>query len=100
MFGAIAVGLGGAAVVAGTVVASVAAARYADLDCPNDACGPTLHDDARAYNDLRIPSGVTIAVGALVASVGIVFLVYGATDEQRFVGVEVGPSGLGLRGRF
>lgn len=100
LFGGIAVGVGGAAVVAGSVVAIIAAAKYADLECPDDSCPPELHEDARAYNDLRIPSGVTILAGSVLAFTGAVFLINGINDDDKFVAVEIGPQSVGLRGRF
>lgn len=100
LFGGIALGVGGAAVVAGTVVAIIAAVRYGDLECPDDACPPERHEDARDYNALRIPSGVTIFAGSVLALTGLVFLVNGMSDDDKFVAVEVGPGSLSLRGRF
>jgi hypothetical protein len=100
VFGIVAVSVGGAALLAGSIVAAVAAAKYGDLDCPDDVCPDDLVDDMASYNDLRIPSGVTIAVGGLVTFIGSVFLANGLTDEKGYVALEVGPGTLGVEGRF
>lgn len=99
LFGGIAMGVGGAAILAGSIVGIVAASRYADIDCPNDVCAPDQLDEAEDYNDLRIPSGVTVAAGSLVAFVGGIFLISGMTDEGT-VHLSVGPQSLSLSGTF
>lgn len=100
VFGAIAIGVGGAAIVAGSVIGIVAAAQYADLDCPGDVCSDELREDAEAYNDLRIPSGITIAAGALTAFIGVMFVVYAANDDKTYVALRGSGNGLALDGRF
>lgn len=96
VFGWTAVGVGAASVVSGVVVASVAAARYANLTCDDDLCAPAQHEAAAAYNDLRMPAGLLIVGGVIAAGVGVPFLVLdpgGAT-------VAVGPGCVHLRGTF
>ena len=85
--------------VAGSVLAIIAAVQYADLDCPRDACSPEEFEAGSDYNDLRIPSGVTIFVGGLVAFTGAVFLIHGATDDDTLV-VGIGPSSITVGGKF
>ena len=101
IFGWTAVGVGAAAVVAGGIVAGVAAAWYADLDCPAERCPPELHEDATAYNDLRVPSGLLIFAGAALAGVGLPYVLIGeARADQAAVAPVLAPGLVGLRGRF
>jgi len=99
LFGGIAIGVGLTAVLVGSVIGVVAAAKYGDLDCPDDLCPPDLHDDADDYNDLRAPSEVTIFVGAIATLVGAALLI----DYQRetsAVEVKLSPTFVGVEGRF
>ena len=100
IFGAVTLGVGGAGILAGSIMAGVAAARYGALDCPDDVCPPEEHEAGDDYNDLRIPAGATVVVGSLFALVGGVFLIYGIGDERRFVGVSASPTGVLLEGYF
>jgi len=101
IFGWTAFGVGAAAVVAGAVVAGVAAAWYADLDCPAEQCPPELHDDAAAYNDLRVPSGLLIFAGAALAGVGLPYALAGeARADRAAVAPVLAPGLVGLRGWF
>jgi hypothetical protein len=99
-FGWIAVAVGGATTVAGIVVAAIAASQYSDLDCPNDQCPPELMADAEDYNDLRVPSGVTIAAGLAVTGVGVAFVTLSSSDDSAVVTPVVSPGFVGVRGRF
>ncbi len=95
-------GVGAAAFVTGAVVAVVAAAEYAAIDCPQRRCPPELHDDAAAYNDLRVPSGLLIFGGAGLAGIGLPFALSGearAADEVSVTPLLV-PGLIGLSGRF
>ena len=97
--GAIVMGLGIATFLAGTGVASAAAAKRASLDCPEDKCPPELHDDADDFNALRTPAGLTMGAGALVTAVGSVFLYVGLND-QTDMSLVIGPELTGVRGSF
>ena len=98
-----ALGLGGAALIAGGVMSIVTLSRYGALDCPDDRCGNAMHEDADSYNALRIPSGVLLIAGGVVAAGGLV-LVLTAPDEQEArgqeVGLRLGLGSLSLWGRF
>ena len=101
VFGWTAVGVGSGTSVAGIVVDGVAAFRYADLDCPDDRCAPDLRDDAAAYNDLRVPAGLTMLAGAALVGLGLPFLLVGeAAAAEASHSPIVGPGYVGLRGRF
>ena len=89
--------------IAGIVVAGVAAAKYSDLDCPDDRCSPELHDEAQAYNDLREPAGWIIFSGVVLAGIGLPFLIVGeaeAREQEASISPLLGPGYAGLRGRF
>lgn len=104
VFGWTAIGVGGAATLTGAVLGVVALARYESLSCENDLCPPEEHDDAQAFNDLRIPSGILTVGGILVAGIGIPFVVFANEDAKVDDGPRaelfVGPGQLGLKGRF
>jgi hypothetical protein len=79
-------------------VATVAAAEYGSLDCPDDKCPPELGADAEDYNALREPSGITIAAGGLLSAIGGAFLYAAFTDRN--VSAVLSPQFVGIRGRF
>jgi hypothetical protein len=99
IFGWTAIGVGGAAALAGTVMAVLSFVRYEGLDCEDNLCPPGEHDDARAYNDLRVPSGVLLIGGLLVAGIGVPFVVLGDAERED-AALVLGPGTLTLRGRF
>jgi hypothetical protein len=99
--GSIVMGTGIAAIVAGATVGTVAAAKYADLECPEDTCPPEIFDDAQDYNALRTPAGLTIAAGGLLSAVGGALLFAAFTDQRdTSVSFEASPQFMGVRGRF
>lgn len=100
VFGWTAVSIGGATVVAGLVVAGVAAAKLAELDCCDHRCGPDQHEDAESYNDLRLPAGLTIFAGAALVGLGLPFLLVGEAAADAPLAAVVSPGGITLRGRF
>jgi len=100
VFGWTAVSVGGATVVAGLVVASVAAAKLAELDCCDDRCPADQHEDAETYNDLRLPAGLTIFAGAALVGLGLPFLLVGEAADDAPLSAVVSPGGITLWGRF
>jgi hypothetical protein len=99
IFGWSAIGVGGAAVIAGAVVGVIAAARYDALDCPDKRCPLEQAEEVAGYNDLRVPSGLTIFGGLLALGIGIPFVAIDVGGETAIAPV-VGPGGIGLAGRF
>ena len=100
--GTVFMGTGALAIIAGATVGTVAAAQYADLDCPDDRCPAEVFDEAEDYNALREPAGLTIALGGVLAAVGGAFLFAAFTDvkptsETR---LRLGPGFVGIDGRF
>jgi hypothetical protein len=101
VFGWTAIGVGSAAVLAGGIIAAVAAAKLSALDCCDAGCPPDQHEDAEAYNDLRVPAGLTLFGGAALIGIGVPFLLVGeAADDDPAVSALLGPGSLTLRGRF
>lgn len=100
VFGAVTLGIGAAAVAAGAVVGGIAAAEYAELDCPNGQCPAELVDDMESYNDLRLPSGLMILGGGLLAGMGAAFLAVGLSDDETTASAVIGPASLHFQGRF
>ncbi len=103
IFGWTAIGVGSAATVTGAILGVIALARYESLSCENDLCPPDQHDDAEAFNDLRIPSGILTVGGILVAGIGIPFVVFANEDaevDEPRAELFVGPGQLGLKGHF
>lgn len=92
-------GLGGAALVAGGIMSLVASSRYNSLDCPDDQCGPSQHDAADAYNALRVPSGVLLIAGGVVAAAGLTVALT-APDEETQVALQLRPGAITLGGSF
>jgi hypothetical protein len=96
------VGLGGAGLVVGAITGGAVLAEEDDLlgQCPDRACPPAAHDDARAFDRLRITSTVGFVVGGVAGAVGATLLVLdatggGASDEPpraqgRIISLRVG----------
>ncbi len=100
MFGWTALGVGGATVVAGLVIAGVTAAKLAELDCCDDRCPPEQHEDAEAYNDLRLPAGLTLFAGAALIGLGVPFVLVGEAADDAPLSAVFRPGGITLRGSF
>lgn len=99
--GAILTGSGILAIVIGATLGTIAAAQYGSIDCPDDKCPPELSEDADSYNELRVPSGITIAAGGVMAAIGGAFLYAVLTDPDRpAVTLELSPTSIGIRGQF
>ncbi len=68
-----AIGLGAAGAILGGVTGGMLVAQRSDLQarCPDQACPPEAHDDAKQFNTLRTVSTVGFIVGAVGAGAGI-----------------------------
>lgn len=100
IFGWTAIGVGGAATITGAILGVIALSRYESLSCKNDLCPPPQHDDAQAFNDLRIPSGLLTIGGLVVAGIGVPFVVFANEDHDARAQLFVGPGQLGVQGHF
>jgi len=81
--GWIAIGLGGALLVAGAITGGMALDLDADLEerCAGGVCQPEDHDDLDTRNSLATSSTVLLGAGALVAAAGVVVLAAFAPRE-------------------
>jgi hypothetical protein len=97
--GYLALGLGGASLVAGIVTGSILLATGASLDddCVDAECLYRAEGDADTYNALRPTTTVTLAVGAAGVAAGLLLLF--VVDDGEAAAV-IGPGWLGARVRF
>lgn len=98
--------LGGGLLIAGAVMAAVAQSRHSFLteQCPMGRCPPELRDDADELDRAALAADVLVMSGAAAALGGVLwFLLQGDDDEastEASVQPILGPSEVGLRGRF
>jgi hypothetical protein len=102
----VAVGLGGAAIVAGFVTGGLAAGDKSDLDelCVDAVCDTTLQDDVDSYNLLRNVSTGTFVTGGVLLAGGVALLLFAPSPEETTTGLQlrpiVGPTAVGVHGTF
>ncbi len=101
--GGLALGLGGAGLVVGTVLGSIATSRAStfqrDQCDENDRC--YAESEREAIDILQLAHGSTgaLVAGGVLSAVGVVLLIVPPTDDNT-VEVEAGLSGVTLRGHF
>jgi len=103
--GWIALGLGGAGLVAGGIAGAVVLARDDGLAerCPGNVCPPDAHDDARSFNTIRGLSSAGLIFGAVGVAAGVTFLLLAPAPSQPHavsLSLEATGNGLGIRGSF
>jgi len=108
--GWIAVGVGGAAMIAGAITGGLALSKDKQLedDCPDGECSPEHWKENDKMKDLAITTDVLIPVGAAIAATGVVLLIVSAGDGEQVDDADValapivgaGVGGLSLQGRF
>jgi hypothetical protein len=113
--GWVAVGVGGAGLLLGTIAGGVVLSREKGLlaRCPDHKCPPEAHDDARSFDSLRAASTAGFVIAGVGAAVGTTLLLLappGArtepepSDEPDEDEVAMLPyvtfGGLGLKGTF
>jgi hypothetical protein len=103
----IALGIGGAGLVAGGIFGALALSEQSKLkdSCPGDVCGPSHHGDVDGYNAKRIVSFIGLGIGAVGVGVGTVLMITSSspkTEQGRAPGIEpwIGIGSVGARGRF
>ncbi len=99
--GWVGVGLGGAALVAGTITGVLALGQQSDLsdNCPDDACGTPFHDDVDAFNTMRGVSIGTLVAGGVLAVAGVTLLLTAPSGEAE-VALRLSPRDAHLRIEF
>ncbi|MEM1034755.1 MAG: hypothetical protein AAGN82_30725, partial [Myxococcota bacterium] len=97
------VGVGGAALLAGTVMGTYLGIEHGALDCPDEGCAPQDRDRVDRVNDLRFPTTGLLVGGAVAASVGVTLVMLTSDDDDQAappVAVDVTAGSLRLRARF
>jgi hypothetical protein len=102
--GIVTLAAGGASLVAFGVTGGLAMSKESELQdsCGAElACRPAFHEDADAYNDLRLGSTISLWLGVGLAAAGTVLIVVAeTTTPQANVGFRVGPGGAAITGSF
>jgi len=101
----VALGVGAVGLGVGVTTGLMATSKHqsAEDSCPEGRCveGSSGADDAEAFRNLRTLSTIGYVVGAVGIGAGVtLWLTAPKRTEQAKVGVFVGPSSTGLRGRF
>lgn len=100
--GGLALGVGGAGLIAGTVLGGLAMARASDFqndECDGNSCYADSEDDAADILQLAHGATGALVAGGVLSAVGVVLLIVPPTDEGT-VEVEAGLSGVTFRGHF
>jgi hypothetical protein len=94
--GWVSIALGGAALSVGSILGVVVLTEESGLleRCPERQCPPEAHDDARAFDRMRIGSTAALIVGGAGVAVGIVVLLAAPSAQGD---VAIGPHGIGAR---
>jgi hypothetical protein len=102
--GWVAVGVGGAGLVLGTVTGIMTRAKESDLDqvCRGDACPPNAKDDIDAYDGYYALSTVGFVVGGIGLLGGAALLLTAPDELQQAAEVRpfIGIGSAGVQGRF
>ncbi len=102
----VALGVGGAGLIAGTITGVIALGKKSDLEdsgfCSGDKCGPQAHDDVDSLNSMRTISTIGFVVGAVGVGAGLTLLLTGGEEKAaaRTTDIYVGPSSVRFRGSF
>jgi hypothetical protein len=104
VLGFLALGVGGAGLVAFGVTTGLAASKESSLDkhCNNRACEPAYHDDVDTYDRYKLLSTVSLVTGLVFAGTGIALLLTqpDAGAEHASVTPVLGLGGIGIRGQL
>jgi hypothetical protein len=102
--GIAALAAGGASLVAFGVTGGLALSKRSELEASCGAelrCGTSFHDDADAYNRLRLASTATLWIGAGLAATGAALVIAApAASSRTEIGLGVGPGALVFGGTF
>jgi hypothetical protein len=102
--GWIAIGVGGAGVLVGTVSGIMAVGDRTAIDdnpaCGNDTCPTTERELVDRYNSLRTVSSICLIGGAAVAAAGAVLVLTAPKTRAPEVTLRLGPASATLGGRF
>ena len=103
--GWLAIGVGGASLVVGTISGISVLGMKGNLedgDCLDRRCGPDEHDAVDRYNQMRTISTVGFVVGGVGIAAGTALLITGTRPRgaQRGVAPVLGWRSVGVQGRF
>ena len=101
-WGWVAVGVGAAGLLMGTVTGIVVAADSGlRNDCPNSACDSSKSDKASTYNLMRNLSTVGFIVGGVGVAAGVTLLLWTPKHESApRMALWIGPGSAGVKGAF
>jgi hypothetical protein len=103
MLGFIALGVGGAGIITGSVAGVLAIDKKSTIDksasCEDNRCNDRSLVDS--YGTLRTVSSVGLIAGAIVAGSGLaLILASGSSEKEPSAAAYIGPGTVGVRGRF
>jgi hypothetical protein len=97
--GWVAVGVGGAGLVVGSVTGALVLSKKSSLGCANNLCPVSDKSDVDGYNSMRTVSTVSFVVGGVLAATGVV-LVLTAKPTCESVALVLTPASAVLHGSF
>jgi hypothetical protein len=104
VLGYVALGVGGASLVAFGISTGMASSKASTLEdhCIDRACGPSYHDDVDTYNRLKVLSTASLITGAVFAVAGTLLLVTLPSDSAEHARLTpmIGLGSLGVRGQL
>jgi hypothetical protein len=100
--GFVGIGVGGAGIVVGAVLAGLAISEKSDLDaaCPDSRCPPAAWDQNDSYDSLRLGSTLGFAFGAASAAAGVLVLVTAPRPAKRSASASFHLTAAGIAGGF
>ncbi len=102
--GWVALGVGGAGLLAGVVTGAAAGAKKGDFNesvgCRDNQCPPSQADAVDTYNALRHASTAAFVTGGILAAAGAVFLFANLSPSDSRAAVVVTPGSVSVRARF
>lgn len=104
--GFVALGLGGAGLILGGVTGALAIGKRGELtdNCDGNSCSPAQRDTLDSYRLMGTLSTVGFIAGGVLAAGGVTLLILAPSDSEgadsAFVSPYVGPTELGVAGRF
>jgi hypothetical protein len=98
-------GVGGAGLVTGGIAGVLAVGKKGDLECPNERCPPSEHDNLDAARNMALVSTIGFGVGLAATAAGTVLLLTGGSEPTARLGsIRARPflsaSGAGFYGSF
>jgi hypothetical protein len=101
-FAFVALGMGGAGLLASAITGGMVASRHGDLEIScneRDECDPGRQSDIDSYNSLRSISTITLIAGGVLTATGVTLLLTAPRQREHAELLLEGTS-LRLRGRF